>query len=248
MKEVKECPGCGRENWVGLMTANGKPMARINVEGFEVLMSLAVNYVRCLYCGMVWQNPQMEDDQLARWYSEGFYRKWLDQSQDALDKDERYRTYKTMEWITEDYQPAPTSLLDIGCSRGYLLDLFAEGGVTVAGVESNLNYVETKQPVFQNLEDVHRTYDAISLIHVLEHIGEPVRYLQYVRNLMHDKTRLYIEIPSANSKGSPYRLAHLTYMEPSVLANVCRSAGLKVISISISEDWHTRVVCMRNDE
>jgi cyclopropane fatty-acyl-phospholipid synthase-like methyltransferase len=218
-------------------------MSEVNLNGFEINMGCVVFYRRCLYCGMIWQSPRLSDESLERWYSEGHYRVWLGQPQIALDKDEYERAEKTVRWIDAVQPGEITSFMDFGCSRGYLLDMLSTSVPDVLGVEDNLDYVNTKHPVVRNLNEVKRAFELITAIHVLEHMVDPLVFLLQIQQYMTPGGLLLLEIPSTSSKGGPFRLAHMTYMEPAVLSNLCIKAGLKVLSVSISEDWHTRVVC-----
>jgi cyclopropane fatty-acyl-phospholipid synthase-like methyltransferase len=241
MEEIAVCPGCKRSSFVPYTTVVGKPYLNSSFEGFDLVVGITVNYVRCLFCGMVWQTPRMGMEDLNRWYSEGYYRKWLGQSETALNEDEYGRAVKTYEWVNQYLEPQ--SLLDFGCSRGFLLDLF--DGIRAEGVESNQDYVRTKLPVYPGLESVpyNLPYDAITCIHVLEHLADPLEYIQALSAYLAPGGLLFLEVPSLISKGGPFRLAHLTFMEPAVLVGLCERANLEVINVSVSPDGHTRVVC-----
>lgn len=249
MQDVPNCPGCGKTGGVPAGSFVGKPQVEVEVNGFGINVACIVNYKRCLHCGMFWQSPRMSDEQLDKWYSEGHYRQWLEQPQTTLDIDEYGRAEKTEDWIRMYANRGEiTSFLDFGCSRGYLLDFMAKVSPNVLGVEENLNYVRTDEKVIQNLKEVQGRFDIITAIHVLEHLPDPLSFLLYIQQYLSTGGLLFLEIPSTASKGGPFRLAHLTYMEPPVLVGLCTRAGLTVLDVSISTDGHTRVVCTTKGE
>lgn len=245
--ELDVCPVCSSRYSAPRSPAFGHPFLNVEVDGFQIPMSAFVQYQECLECGTHYQNPRMGEETLNRWYESGTYRKWLNQPQSVLDKDEFSRSFGTVEWLEENYLPKGETIkvLDIGCSRGYLLDMLKHRNpeVIIQGVESNLNYVTEKDvPVVKDLSLLKGfTYDIITMIHVLEHVPYPVQFLREVRNLMNESSLMVIEVPSAVSKGGPYRLAHLTYLPPHALKTALDLAGLYPV------DWvkgeHTRVVC-----
>lgn len=217
MVEVAECPLCKGNNFQPHTVVSGGPMIKANVDGFDLSYASLVHYVRCRLCGMVYQSPRMSDDELERWYSSGTYRKWLNVPQENIDRDEYERAERIYGWVAG---LNPQSVLDIGCSRGYLLGMF--GDREVQGVEQFMDYVSEDVPVVKTLDEVRGRYDAVTLIHVLEHVPRPVEFLREIAP--HVGRYLYIEIPYEHS--SPFRLAHLTYMEPWVLVQAAREAGL----------------------
>ena len=216
-------------------------MLEVKIENIEVLACIVVSYVECLTCGMAWQTPRMDDAELEYYYSSGLYRRQLNQSQTVLDTDERIRSERIFD--TLQTLGVNGSILDIGCSRGYLLQMFAERGAEVMGVEENSGYVLPGVPHMSSLTHLHTQYDIITMIHVLEHVAQPRLFLQEVVQYLKPGGTLLIEVPSKSSKGGPYRLAHLTYMTEATLTALCERAGLTVLSISTIE--HTQILCTK---
>lgn len=247
MIELSGCPVCYSAYSAPRPPAFGHPFVYAEVDGFEIPVSAFVQYQECLECGTHYQTPRMDDETLNRWYASGTYRKWLNQPQSTLDRDEFNRSLGIAEWM-ESYvlNTREERILDIGCSRGYLLDMLKHrnSGLKIQGVESNLEWVTEEVPVVQSLDILNgMTFDVVTMIHVLEHIPDPVPYMRAVRDLMSENSLLIVEVPSASSKGGPYRLAHMTYLPPHALNALLRRAGFYII------DWvsgqHTRVLCRR---
>jgi SAM-dependent methyltransferase len=230
--EVKYCPVCGWSDKMVTGNFQSKPLVSVDA-GFSMLTAgVMVKYDRCLHCGLIFQNPRMSDESIKSFYADGHYRN-ITGNQDTDEKGRAERIANTLDMI-------PTRHLDIGCSRGYLLqktkELFNCG---VQGVDENPEYAVEGIPTVKNLELVWGDFDLITMIHVLEHVTDPINELLKLRPFLRANGTLLIEVPSMNSKGGPWRLAHLYHFEPWVLVDMLRIAGYKVKDVKVEE--HTLV-------
>ena len=85
-------------------------------------------------------------------------------------------------------------LLEVGCGKGYFLELLKEHGYQVTGIDpayegANPNVI--RQPFTR---DLGIRADALILRHVLEHIQHPVMFLQAMADA-NQGGRIYIEVP-----------------------------------------------------
>jgi len=211
-----------------------KPMVTLDF-GYAVLpVAVLVKYDRCLSCGLIFQNPRMSDDSVGAYYSEGHYRKYMEGMD--VDGDEMSRSIR----IAKELGRAPTRHLDIGCSRGYLLNATREAfNCGIQGVDENPGYAVEGIPVVDSLKLLVGDFDLITMIHVLEHVTDPLETLTSLKPYLRKGGTLLIEVPSMTSKGGPWRLAHLYHFEPWVLHNLCKTAGYEVKNVRISE--HTQI-------
>jgi 2-polyprenyl-3-methyl-5-hydroxy-6-metoxy-1,4-benzoquinol methylase len=63
-------------------------------------------------------------------------------------------------------------------------------------------------PTCRTLDQVSGQWDTITIIHVLEHMIDPVKYARQIIDLLKPGGRLVLEVPSEQSPGGPLRLAH----------------------------------------
>jgi SAM-dependent methyltransferase len=87
-------------------------------------------------------------------------------------------------------------LTEIGCGKGYFLNLLRERGFDAVGVDPA--YQGTSAFVIKQRFDraLGVRASAIVLRHVLEHIPDPVAFLENVRDANGGGGRVYIEVPS----------------------------------------------------
>ncbi len=118
-------------------------------------------------------------------------------------------------------KPDGHSFLDIGSGYGYLLDELMKYNITSVGVEPSYElWKQTTQKRYtvyhSSFESWHTKlqFDYISLIHVIEHVYDPVSFLDKVVNLLKPGGILYIETPNSDSWQVRAEGAQYTYLTP----------------------------------
>lgn len=237
MIKLENCPICRGGLIAEYPSVGSSP--RFFSEEFGMELAVITKYNICLACGTVFQNPRMEDEEVERYYSSGKYRFEM-QSREDLDEDEKRRAERLHRFIYDNvtHSKAPTSHLDIGCSRGYLLKKI--GANVSIGVDTNPEYAEDDVAVFKSLGEVNRKFELITIIHTLEHVTDPVEFLMEAAEKLDDGGRIVIEVPSSKSPGGPLRLAHTFFFEPWALTQAIARAGMRLLAIGFTP--HTLVV------
>ncbi len=138
--------------------------------------------------------------------------------------------------------PEKGRMLDLGCGNGAMLRSFSEQlpGWSLVGNElddKNRLTIETI-PRVEKLhpgqpEDVPGTFDAITLLHVLEHVPDPIGFLTRIATKLNVGGCIVVEVP--NYVNSPFDLAvadHCTHFSLETLVTAFEAAGLEVIAAS----------------
>jgi SAM-dependent methyltransferase len=175
---------------------------------------------------------------------------YYDESERAIDersvasKRARFPEYETL--LREAF-PSPGRVLDVGCNAGELLQLFAERGWSVAGVEASPGpaaYARKRLgesiwhgTVESALPETER-FDLVTLTHVLEHLHDPVGVLSRLRRALRPGGRLLVEVPNANDFLLPlwrgfYRPLcpgdHLSFFTDRTLIAALQRAGFRAL-------------------
>lgn len=113
-----------------------------------------------------------------------------------------------------------STILDFGCGKGYFLYFLKKVGFTkLSGVETSLSRasfasritgLEISSEFYYSGPIMGKSYDCVSLIHVLEHIKVPFDFLdKLIGGAVNDKGVVYIEVPNINSVAS--KIAGVTW-------------------------------------
>ena len=165
--------------------------------------------IDCAQCGFAHLDPKPTVAALEEFYRDHFFE---EENPDYLAKTEREIeywesvVYAKKEAVITSYLGKPGRILDIGCCGGFFLHYFARKGWAVQGVEPGraaYDWATTKYklPVVQALfesvpESDLGTFDAIHFAFVLEHVLEPIAFLEKVRRLLRPGGVVCIESPN----------------------------------------------------
>lgn len=198
-----------------------------------------LSYYQCENCGLIFQSPAEAQATDPQFYAET-YRQIYQSSPEPTPKDlwvQEHRALALMQVLQTVKIEPPQRALDIGASTGILLETFQRAfDSEVVGVEPGDAYRAHAErrgiSMFSSVEDLMAAnpprFDLISLIHVLEHLPDPVGFLETLRaDLLKESGVLLLEVPNFYAHES-YELAHLACYTPHTLQQVLRKAGFHV--------------------
>jgi SAM-dependent methyltransferase len=139
-------------------------------------------------------------------------------------------------------------LLDMGCGNGSMLRAFGQlyPGWIKVGTEFDERHgdavaaIPNTEPLYTGpLEDLPSPFDVITMIHVLEHMPDPVACLRTLRKAFSDDGLLLIEVPHHTENPFDLLIAdHRTHFTAASLRYCLLRAGYEVIELSA--DWIPR--------
>lgn len=137
-------------------------------------------------------------------------------------------------------------LLDIGCGSGHLLSLARERGWRAEGIEASPEAaafaretlgLDASAGTLDTADLPASAYDAVTMIHVLEHLPDPVPALARIRTLLAPRGILLLNVPNFDSlaaragRCSWYGLQgneHAWQFSPASLARLAARAGFGI--------------------
>ena len=149
-------------------------------------------------------------------------------------------------WV-KSYLSGEDDCLEIGCASGYFLETIKNDVRSVSGIETHLllkNYCEKSGiSMFKALEEVEdNSFDKIFLFFVLEHLGEPKKYLESLLAKLKKDGKIFIVVPNVDDallslydlpafKSFYYTPAHQFYYSKKTLADLFRKTGIENFEI-----------------
>ncbi|MBI4605527.1 MAG: class I SAM-dependent methyltransferase [Planctomycetes bacterium] len=250
----------------GTSTAKRPAAVSCHVCGAET--SIAVHgppaIVRCSACGLTALEAFPGDSERVASYQEDYY-----------SAGTGARFLGPFEWVTSLLRtlrlqsilrraPGPGAVLDVGCGRGDLLELFQRRGwralgtqvsATAARAARELRGVEVLCGELPDLGLSPASFDVIAFFHVLEHLPRPDLYLQCAHALLAPGGLLVVEVPDCSSLA--FRLLplrnlcldhpnHLFFFTPRSLRGLLERVGFHVVGESRFSLEHSPYTALQN--
>lgn len=204
----------------------------------------SMRVVRCS-CGFVYNRRQARQEVLDEFYkNSAAANKWVEIKG---TKKEFYRQNSKYKQAVDFLKKSNCkSIADIGCGNGaFLASMKGVGVETVHGFEMNDSAIEAakstgawiqKGDLKYFINDVARTYDAVSLWGVLEHLKNPLESLKAISNNISDGGRIAVCVPNVNSllvrtlwqKAFTFCPQHLWYFSEASLSALFRLCGFNL--------------------
>jgi 2-polyprenyl-3-methyl-5-hydroxy-6-metoxy-1,4-benzoquinol methylase len=180
------------------------------------LAPFSPEYLECRACGTLVSRAELTMDEVAVTNDDSdFYGKtyWLGHQTDQLglpDISQRARAdlpERCMHWLRTmlRFKPPPARVLEVGCSHGGFVALMRTLGYDATGLELSPWVVEFARCTFDvpmllgPLEDQdlpEKSFDAVVLNDVVEHLPDPLGTLQRCSSLLRDDGVVVVQMPN----------------------------------------------------
>jgi 2-polyprenyl-3-methyl-5-hydroxy-6-metoxy-1,4-benzoquinol methylase len=235
-KELKECLCCGSKKLKLVLDLNEQPLAnsfKKTAEEAEPTFPLKLNI--CEECTHLQLSHAVNPDLLFKNY---LYVSGTSQTlRDYFD----WFAKRTLEY----FETPPKTVLDIACNDGSQLNSFKALGLKTYGVDpaenlhklSNANH-EVVCDYFKEKYVYHykmKELDIITAQNVFAHNDYPLDFLLQCKEIMHDKSRLFIQTSQAdmikNNEFDTIYHEHLSFFNSNSMSALAARAGLHIIDI-----------------
>lgn len=163
--------------------------------GYQVL--------KCVGCGLVYVDPIPRKELLEKAYSAEYYTPWLENQ-----RRERIRMWKSRLETLNSFAGRKGKLLDVGCGEGLFLELASKVGWDITGTEISpfaVKYGKGRldlnilQGELMDIGFPDKTFEAVTMWHVLEHTRNPIIVLKEIRRIIKDDGVLIMAVPNLNN-------------------------------------------------
>jgi 2-polyprenyl-3-methyl-5-hydroxy-6-metoxy-1,4-benzoquinol methylase len=235
-KELNECLCCGSKKLKLVLDLNEQPLAnsfKKTAEEDEPTFPLRLNI--CEECTHLQLSHAVNPDLLFKNY---LYVSGTSQTlRDYFD----WFAKRTLEY----FEMPPQTVLDIACNDGSQLNSFKALGLKTYGVDpaenlhvlSNANH-EVVCDYFKEKYVYHyknKNLDIITAQNVFAHNDYPLDFLLQCKEIMHDKSRLFIQTSQAdmikNNEFDTIYHEHLSFFNSSSMTALAARAGLHIVDI-----------------
>jgi SAM-dependent methyltransferase len=199
--------------------------------------------VRCTGCGLLATWPSPDNATLEEIYESDDYFETRSGREPALDP-----WLGRLRGILAALPPVTCPILDFGAGPGHLVNAARHLGVPMEGIEPSHRARDLARELYgiELRASLPRpeglTVGAVTALHVLEHVRDPVGDLRRLRSLVAPGGVIFIEVPHAGTLDmrvpSRRRLildlpAHLHHFTPETLNEVVTRAGWNVLDVRL---------------
>ena len=194
----RECPACGDSHTRLLFQATDR-LYRTTGKVFQIL--------ECKQCRLIRLEPRPTRKESATYYPERY---WFSPAGGLGRLEEAYRRLVLRDHISFVRQALASSdgdgyLVDVGCGNGLLLSLLPHQKILGLDLSSKALSIAWKQNgvpgACADLSEVplrRGSCSVVTMFHIIEHLSNPVRYLEAARDLLTPRGRLVVQVPNAS--------------------------------------------------
>jgi len=208
--------------------------------------------LKCNHCGFVFTYDPPEEDEINQYYLSEDYISHADRKSSLFDiiyhLVRGHMIRKKYNLTTVICRKNRGTILDVGSGTGYFASFMQKKEWDATGVEISeraRNYSVSKFGIkVISPEKVkglaERSFDCITLWHVLEHFHDPVAWLSEIHRLLKDDGKCILAVPNIISEdakwfGSDWAALdvprHLWHFEPETLIRLTQNNGLRCTRI-----------------
>lgn len=234
--------------------------------GREIVRKGSYRIIDCEICGFKHVYPVPDEKGIARYYRSKYYTGIKNENtvcgiSRLMKKNKETKNelrwlsatlYSDVNHVLEKYIDKPANILDVGCGTSDFLKFMKKANWNIVGIEPSLDMEKRERGLVvhnKSFEDFvaghpedEKRFNAIIMLNVLEHVPDPVRFLNHAKRLLYPRNGLVcIRVPndfnilqdfsSKKCGKSLWWVAipdHINYFDNSSLSRLLASSGFKV--------------------
>jgi len=201
--------------------------------------------VRCTGCGLMRTNPRPDAAWKERFYDSKYNGYMESQSRDfvyAPDPSRLMGYNRLLDFLTMRTNPK-SSLLDVGCAAGLFVKEASNRGFRATGCdysETAIAYgknhfgVSIIRSVAEEIDSPDDQYDVVTILHVIEHLPEPLKVLRELRRVLKPGGLVLIETVNYSAHAKIEK--HLKFLIP-VYGSLTHRQGLPWVPFDHLYHW-----------
>jgi len=238
MEKLSSCPACGEKKFSLYLEAQDYTVSK---EVFEI--------VRCSGCQLLFTNPRPLASEAGPYYKSENYISHSDTQEGIINKlyhlVRNFTLKQKTRWIEKEKR-GNRELLDIGCGNGHFLQACQNAGWNIHGMEldpATANRAESMLgiDIYPSILEIpkDKSFDLISLWHVLEHVYELEEYFRFFNSRITKNGVLILALPNSKSFDAHYFKEHwaaydvprhIYHFDPNTIESLAKKFGFKLKS------------------
>ncbi|MCS6904309.1 MAG: class I SAM-dependent methyltransferase [Bacteroidia bacterium] len=235
---LNTCPLCDARDFSFFLQA---PDFLVTRQEFQI--------VKCQNCNLLFTNPRPTEETIGLYYESQEYISHSNTQASLLAKlyqVVRKYTIRQKANLIRQKISSPTHLLDVGCGTGEFLSFMEKKGWIVTGIEPSEKARRYAQKYYRlnifepsYLFDLpEKSYEVITLWHVLEHLHRVNEYLERLKKLLKPDGFLILALPNSQAAEARYYGSywaaydlprHLYHFSPSTLQHLLKKHRIQVL-------------------
>lgn len=233
-----------------------KGMNKIKMVHDQLRYNYPAKIYQCQHCDFIFLYPKMSEKKQKAYYQAHYRDEYQDPSVEERHQIDLKEAKRRLFDIS--YFEKSCTLLEIGSGSGAFLNLASRQFSTVIGIEpdrsSRCFMKKLGLNVYRDLQDLKNTqFDIIVMFHVLEHIWDPIEFLEKISTFLSQEGTLIIEVPNVDDalngfypinefRDFYYCSAHLSYFSKKTLKNCLNLANwVGEIKLMQRYDFHNHI-------
>lgn len=232
------CPNCDSKNISSVITCKDYTVSE---EKFDIW--------ECKNCTQRFTQNIPDKEGIGKYYQSENYISHSDTSKGFINniyhKVRKRTLVQKRKLVEKETGKSKGNILDVGCGTGAFLHTMKEAGWDATGLEPDKTAREKALELYGlHLEDSEKFYqlapksfDAITMWHVLEHVHDLHAYIDQLKNLLKPGGKLFIAVPNYTSHDADvykefwaaYDVPrHLYHFSPASMKTLLEKHGMKV--------------------
>lgn len=240
--EAVSCLICGSKRSETIF----KTSDRFDIEAGEIF-----TITRCSACDFIYLNPRPTVAAIGSFYRSAGYQPFLSSQQKTSLLDKGYRLLRKSTVVAKrrkiERLKTGGRLLDIGCGTGEFLHEMQSNSWEVSGIEKDPQAATFARETFDmqiSTDDLaenkylEKSYDVVTLWHVLEHLYEPTETLAIISGILKDDGLILVAVPNVASFDAEFYSEnwvaldaprHLYHFTPGSMEALTDKADLRIL-------------------
>ena len=209
----------------------------------KTFKQIAQQYFQCCFCRSIFQHPLPDSETISAYYES--YKNIKFKMNPGYLTNSNFNNYKNiMELTLADLQINRSffigkNILDVGCANGDFLMFLKEKNIQAAGIDISHDLVKIAQArdldvKKEKVENLRQNYEIISCWDVIEHIADPLLFVNHLKRILINDGYLFISTPVvglvAGFFGEKWR-----FLMPD--EHLCLFSRKSIFQVLVNEGW-----------